>query len=42
MDFANPTGALGLAFPLIMALVIKPDVSKGMRNLQERLNALGH
>jgi uncharacterized protein YndB with AHSA1/START domain len=40
MDFANPTGALGLAFPLIFALVIKPDVSKGMRNLQERLNSL--
>jgi hypothetical protein len=42
MDFANPTGALGLAFPLIMASVIKPDVSRETRNLQERLDALSH
>ena len=41
MDAANPTGALGVVFPLIFALVIKPDVNKGMRNRQTRLNALG-
>lgn len=40
MDAANPTGVLGLAFPLIFAVVVKPDVNKGLRNLQERLNAL--
>lgn len=40
MDSPNPTGVLGLVFPLIFALVIQPDVKKGLRNLQDRLNAL--
>jgi uncharacterized protein YndB with AHSA1/START domain len=40
MDSPNPTGLLRLVFPLIFALVIQPDVKKGLRNLQVKLNAL--
>lgn len=41
VDAANPKGALGIVFPLIFALVIQPDVNKGLRKLRTRLNALG-
>jgi uncharacterized protein YndB with AHSA1/START domain len=39
MDMPRPGGALGVAFPLISALVIKPDVSKGLGKLKARLEA---
>ncbi len=38
VDSPMPTGVVGLFFPIIFALFIRPDVDKGMRMLQENLN----
>ena len=40
VDSPKPTGFLGLIFPLIFALVIKPDAKRGMQNLRQRLTGL--
>ena len=40
VDSPRPTGILGLVFPLIFAVAIKPDATKGMDNLRQRLTAL--
>ena len=40
VDSPKPTGLLGLVFPLIFAVAIKPDATKGMDNLRQRLTAL--
>ncbi len=40
VDAPMPTGLVRLIFPVIFALLIKPDVDKGMRMLQENLNTL--
>lgn len=37
VDSPKPTGLLGLLFPVIFALVIRPEVSKGMQMLRDRL-----
>jgi uncharacterized protein YndB with AHSA1/START domain len=40
VDSPKPTGLLRLVFPLIFAVVIKPDAMKGMDNLRQRLTTL--
>jgi uncharacterized protein YndB with AHSA1/START domain len=40
VDSPKPTGLLGVTFPVIFALVIKPDVNKGMELLRRQLNTL--
>jgi uncharacterized protein YndB with AHSA1/START domain len=42
MDMPRPGGLLGLAFPLLRAALIKPDVTKGLRNLGARVTAAHH
>jgi uncharacterized protein YndB with AHSA1/START domain len=37
MDAPQPGGLLALVFPLIMAVVIRPDVQKGLNNLKSIL-----
>jgi len=37
MDMPRPGGALGLVFPLILAVLVKPDVAKGLGKLRANL-----
>lgn len=37
VDSPEPTGLLGVLFPVLFALVIEPDVSKGMEMLRSNL-----
>jgi uncharacterized protein YndB with AHSA1/START domain len=37
VDSPKPTGVLGLLFPLLFVLLIKPEVSKGMEMLRSKL-----
>jgi uncharacterized protein YndB with AHSA1/START domain len=37
MDAPKPRGLLALVFPLVMAVVIRPDVHKGLNNLKSIL-----
>lgn len=39
MDMPVPGGFVGVLFPVIMKLVVKPGVQKGMNLLEQRLNA---
>jgi uncharacterized protein YndB with AHSA1/START domain len=42
MDSPLPGGFIGLVFPVLRALLIKPDVAKGMRKLGANLEAAHH
>lgn len=39
MDMPKPSGALGLAYPLLFKAVIRPGIQKGMDMLKQRLDA---
>ena len=40
VDAPKPTGVVALIFPVIFLLVIRPEVAKGMRMLQENVSKL--
>jgi uncharacterized protein YndB with AHSA1/START domain len=39
MDAPKPSFPLSVVFPLILALVIRPDVERGLENLKKRLES---
>src|ERR1041385_2767846 len=39
MDAPKPSGLLAIVFPLIMAVVLRPDVQKGLDNLKSILES---
>jgi len=39
MDMPNPKGFVGIIFPLIFPLIVKPAIQKGMNQLKQRLEA---
>lgn len=41
MDMPRPGGVLGVVFPVIKAVLVQPDVNKGLSNLKARLEAGG-
>jgi hypothetical protein len=41
MDMPRPGGALGAAFPVLLATLIKPNVKKGMGLLKASLESGG-
>jgi uncharacterized protein YndB with AHSA1/START domain len=40
-EMPKPGGAVGLVFPLIFALLVKPDIQKGLNALRDNLEAQG-
>jgi uncharacterized protein YndB with AHSA1/START domain len=40
MDSPKPTGFVGVLFPVIMKMVVKPGVQKGMNQLAQRLETV--